>query len=358
LPRLAPLTRARRFTARTGPGGSSSNAVDNVLQRLYSELLAEVLRPIAGGAMARISDEQLANIERWARWGVGVSERSRELAATLKAGSLHVGVVGVRPPSEPLSVFDGLMVIRPVTAPPGVVHLAGKARVGEGNYLAVARHTPNVVCEIAFFPPPERSMEMQLQFHLCWHLVGLLKLRGHQVHCPVAASAPWDLIAGADDGTLDFWLLDDAHSRIVLRPPTPITAADVAWIEEHYTNAFTLRDVDVSRRFGLAFDLAYRWHLNIDYRVGLTLLWAGLEALFGKQNDHPVTANLAARISDWVSGATEARVRELYSIRCDAVHGRKIAQTNAVQTMLETERLLQDALSLAIEKVQAPLRDW
>jgi hypothetical protein len=313
---------------------------------------------MAGGEMTRISDEQLANIERWAQWGVDVSERSRELAATLKAGSLHVGVVGVQPPSMPLSVFEGLMVIRPVTAPPGVVHLAGKARADDGNYLAVARHTPAVACEIAFFSPPERSLEMQFQLDLCWHLVALLKLRGHQLHCPIAASAPWDLIAGADNGTLDFQLLDDATSQIVLRPPMPITAADVTWIEEHYTNAFTLRGVHVSRRFGLAFNLAYSWNLAADYRVGLTLLWAGLEALFGNQNDHPVTANLAARIAGWLPGITEVRIRELYSIRCDAVHGRNIAQTNAVQAMLETERLLQDALTLAIERVRAPLPDW
>jgi hypothetical protein len=155
---------------------------------------------------------------------------------------------------------------------------------------------------------------------------------------------------------VDFQLLDDKPARIVLRPPTAVTAADASWIDANYMTALELRGP--SRRFGLAFNLAYSWNLTDDYRVGLALLWAGLEALFGDQRDQPVTARLAARIASWCPSVSDAEVRALYSRRCDAVHGRNLTPEVARAAMADTEQLLREALVRAVEQNRAPLPDW
>ena len=306
----------------------------------------------------RISAEDLDRLEHWARWGVEFANKSREMAASTEVGSLHVGVVGVVAPTVEALMLDGLVSIRPVVAPPGLVHIAPKVHTANVDYLAVARHATHINCEIAFFNRPEHPFTVEVQHSCCWHLIALLKIRGHQVYCPASSSQPWDLIAGAPDRSVEMRLLDDKPARISLRPPTPISAGDIQWIDRHYMTAFGLRSINVSRRFGLAFNLAYRWNLTDDYRVGLTLLWAGLEALFGDQNDHPVTSTLATRISGWLPSTSDAHVRRLYRTRCDAVHGRDLDASLSSQVMLETERLLQDALIVAIERNRVPLPDW
>jgi hypothetical protein len=308
--------------------------------------------------MGGISDEEIERLRQWAQWGVDLSNRSRARAATLKAGTLHVAVMGALAPNVPLVALGGVLGIRSVTDAPGAVHLAGKARDGDGGYLAIARYATGVACEIVFFDQVEHPMDGEMQHHLCWHLAALLKIRGHQLQCPASASLPWDLIAGAENGSVDFRILDDQPTRIVLRPPMKVTPGDVAWCDQHFMAAMQLRGVKVSRRFGLAFNLAYTWNLSRDYRVALTLLWAGLEALFGDQTDRPVTANLATRIAAWVPNTTDAHVRSLYATRCDAVHGRDLTASGASQAMIETERLLQDALRMAIEQGRVPLPDW
>lgn len=305
-----------------------------------------------------ITDEKLRELRKWAEWGVEVSNRSRKRATTIEPGSTHIAVAGIDRPTDELELLDGLMRLRAVSEPPGAVHLAGKGLHGDGHYLAIARHMQHVTGEVAFFEQPEHAMDSALRHQLSWHLVAMLKLRGHQVFCPASSSIPWDLVAGVDDRTVEFQLLDDKPARIALRPPTTVTADDAAWINTHYMAALELRGQQVSRRFGLAFNLAYAWNLTDDYRVALTLLWAALEALFGDQRDAPVTARLAARIAAWCPTVTDSEVRALYSVRCDAVHGRNLTPQAAQQAMTDTERLLRNAMVRAIELKRAPLADW
>lgn len=305
-----------------------------------------------------ITDEQLQQLRKWAQWGVDVENRSRARVATLQSGSTHVAVVGIRSPSSEQVLLDGLLRLRAVAEPPGPVHLAGKAKHGDGDMLAIARHLSQVTAEIAFFEASDDPMAAPLRHSLCWHLVAMLKMRGHEVYCPASSSVPWDLVAAAAKDAIEFELLDDKPARITLRAPGEVTVDDVAWVNAHYMTALELRGTQVSRRFGLAFNLAYTWNLTDDYRVALTLLWAGLEALFGDQNDSPVTARLAARIAAWCPSVSDTQVRRLYSTRCDAVHGRHLSPQAAQHAMTETERLLRQALVHAIEQNRVPLPDW
>jgi hypothetical protein len=281
---------------------------------------------------------------------------SPEEIALLEPGELHLGLFGVKAPNEPIKFLGGLMSLRGVRAPPGVVHLAGKSRGTPDPWLAVARSSSGISAELVFHEPEGEAFDTRGQLHMAWHLAALLRLRSHQVHAPVAASVAWDAIARADNGSVEFILLDDVPATISTRTPTRVSGADIAWIDANFMSA--LIDADASRRLGLALRLLYTWNLTRDYRVGLTLIWAGLEALFGDQNDQQVTASLAARLTQWVPSVSEREARAMYKLRSDAVHGRELSRLASHAAVAKSEEWLRLALVACVEQRRRPLADW
>ncbi len=127
-----------------------------------------------------------------------------------------------------------------------------------------------------------------------------------------------------------------------------------------------IRDFKKSRRFSLAFNIAYTWNYQSDFRMSFASLWVGLETLFGERSDMKRTKNdnrsysqkLSDRIAEWLEMPNSDRIRELYNLRNDALHGRWIDDTEVKPAIIETETILRKSLILAIERDKKTLPDW
>jgi hypothetical protein len=195
---------------------------------------------------------------------------------------------------------------------------------------------------------------------LAWHTAALLKLCGNwTLTCPASATVSWDTIAAADTQSVTFRMLDDVPKQIGFQQTLPsISRRDLEWVAAHWDTAFELRDFQHSRRFGLAFTIAYTWNHVQDARVAIANIWCGLEALFGVQTDRPVTRRLVERITAWLPDTAEDRLLKLYDRRCDAVHGRWLDSERLGETLKDSCEVLRGCLTRAIERGQTTLPDW
>ncbi|MEW6047105.1 MAG: hypothetical protein AB1609_11580 [Bacillota bacterium] len=249
------------------------------------------VRPATSGL-----DEIIQRIERVLSPFKAAEQRAAELLATAPRARLFVGVCGVTLEAASFAVVDEFITLRSVSNPPSAIHIAQVADLTDADYLAVSRYSSSVTSEIAVgHLDIEKAHQLDLLLHLAWHTAAMLKLRGHDgLICPVASTVSWDVVPAIKDRSVRFYLLDDSPRLIV---PTAVRSrisnVDMEWTKTHWDSALDLRNVSVSRRFGLAFSIAYYWNHTFDLRIALSNLWCGLEALFGERHDRPVVVNLA-----------------------------------------------------------------
>jgi hypothetical protein len=288
-------------------------------------------------------------------------ERARQMSATVPPAAVFVGILGPPLPCDAFSFLEGYGSIRKVTNPPGLVHVCSAADPRRSDYMGVSRYSHALTSEIAFGNTQEFSArrDLQMLLELAWHTVAMLKLRtGAAFVCPAASSCSWDTVAAAPKGTVHFDLLDDVSREVLASPQRrAISVDDLNWVKQHWSIALELRDAQSSGRFGLAFNLMYTWNHVTDPRLAITNLWCGLEALFGT-NEKSLSSKLAARISQWVPSASKQKVRKLYGIRCNAVHGARLDNAQVANAAEETEDVLRKALIRCIETNSKTLPDW
>lgn len=287
-----------------------------------------------------------------------VEKLSERLLPSIPAGEWYFGLIHTDAEFDLLDIIhEELLQIRKVQNPPGIVHVCRAADLETTDYLGVGRYSAMVKVEIV----SKRSKNKSSIFGLVWHAVALLRLKGHSsLICPVASSESWDAINAIKKNKVKFRLLDDVPRQIALeKKAIALVPEDIEWVSEHYESALKLRDIENSKRFGLAFEIAYSWNLTADVRLAFANIWFALEALFGDQNERPVTKNLARRISAWLKKAEfDQEVRDLYNIRCDVVHGRNLDMLKLRDALNKSWDLLRKSLILAIESETVPLPDW
>lgn len=286
--------------------------------------------------------------------------RSKILAKQISTALAYIAICGVDVDFSSQDVIEGLVSIRKVTNPPGLVAVAAAGKPEGSDYFTVARYSPSIRAEMLIGVGESSSdFPMQSWVNLAYNTAVMFKLRGHfALYSPASASASWDTISGIRDHSVLFCVLDDVPRQIGLsRKATVISAADVEWVSKHYMDVFDLRNEEKSARFGLAFNVYYTWNHTSDSRVALANLWIGLEALFGKQTDRRVTDALCGRIAAWI-GIDKKTIADLYRRRCDAVHGRPVDARSMPQSIRDTESLLRRSLVNSIETNQRTLENW
>jgi len=308
---------------------------------------------------ARIT-EKLDEIKAYLQPLVDREERAVELQQDVPDAVLFVGLSGVKYSVAPYEVLPGLLTVRPVTNPPGLVHVCRAAKPHPTDYLAVARYSHTVMAEIATGNASSPASANERLLHgMAWHMAALLKLQGHQtLICPGSATVSWDTIAAVADRSIPFRILDEVPRQILVDHLVPITTDQLTWVREHFERAFRLRDASNSRRFGLAFNIAYTWNHTTDPRCAMANVWSGLEALFGIQTDRPATHRLVTRIAAWLNTESERDIRDLYSHRCDAVHGRWMNDDAIIDVTRKSVDLLCRSLIRCIETEERTLPDW
>ncbi len=282
--------------------------------------------------------------------------RAKAMWDIVPEGDIFVGMIGLQMEPKDYSIHD-YIGIRRVTNPPGLVHVCCAADK-ESDAYGVARHSSAIQAEMVIGLGTKKQGKTAL-LELAYHTAALIKLVGHaNLICPVAATNSWDTIAAVKDRSVHFFLLDDAPQYLLIGESLRVLSQeDIELLNAYWEPALLLRQKNFSRRFGLAFNMAYTWNHTSDIRVGLANLWFGIEALFGCQRDRRVTQGLVERIVNWVPIFSRKTVRALYKERCNAVHGRML--TNLSQkAVADSAELLREAIIVCIESSSAPLRDW
>lgn len=289
-------------------------------------------------------------------WFDRAEERAMELAPVVPEASEYVGICGATVGFDSFDIVEGLISVRRVTNPPGVIHVARAADLRRTDYLGVGRYSSAVRAEITV---GTTGADEAHPLNLAWHTAALLKLRGHTLlFCPVSCGSSWDTISAISDNSATFTLLDDVSKQIgSASSKTTVSFEDVEWVRSHHLTAFDLRDAANSRRFGLAFNVSYTWNQTPDTRVALANLWVGLEALFGERGKSTTKA-LAERISTWVPSVSNGQVVALYNERCNAVHGRWLDEEAVSEALMGSDNLLRQALIKCIETNSKTLPDW
>lgn len=287
------------------------------------------------------------------------ADRAKDLTAFIPKGNLYIGISGIELDFDYYQIRDYLS-IRKVINPPGVVHVCS-AGCSNSDYFGVGRYSSSIKAELII---GEKGIDLgeykKTFFELAWHFVALIKLQGFtSLFCPVAATSSWDIIAAISDKSVSFFMLDDVPKQLIYSGSLfKVTTKDVEWIINNWEKALNLRDREVSRRFGLAFNIAYTWNQTNDFRIAIANLWCGIEALFGCQSDNKVTDSLAERISDWLPAISKTSVKKLYKQRCDAVHGRNMDEAKIRKAIINSEYILRSSLIKSIENTKATLPDW
>jgi hypothetical protein len=286
--------------------------------------------------------------------------RARELQSRVPNAALFVGVAGITYDRDPFEFLPDFLSIRPVTNPPGIVHVCGAALPQGSDYLAVARYSHAIRAEITCSNRSLASKDLPKFLHdLAWHTAALIKLQGHHtLVCPGSATISWDTVASITDQSVPFVVLDDVPRQIYVDKSAPVSSAQLDWVREHWDRAIRLRDASESRRFGLAFNIAYTWNHTSDPRLAVANIWSGLDALFGIRTDRPVTQRLVARIASWLGDSRQDDIRELYNHRCDAVHGRWMDEAEIFKVIRQSQSLLRRSLIRAIERGERTRPDW
>ena len=286
--------------------------------------------------------------------------RARALQSSIPNAHWYFGLSGIDFAGEPYDIFPGLMVLRQVTNPPGVVHVCRAANLKQSDYLGIARYSHTIKAEIvAGIVAPDLEFDADFLHGLAWHSAAMLKLRGHDtLFCPGSTTVSWDTVSLVDDQSKPFIVQDDVPQQIRSNPCRAITSDDLLWVRRNWEQALRLRDASSSQRFSLGFNISYTWNHTKDPRLAIAKIWSGMEALFGVQTDRPVTQRLVQRIAAWVPGTSEEDVRALYSHRCDAVHGRLMLQDQLADIITQSSGLLRSSLILSIERGQKTLPDW
>lgn len=270
--------------------------------------------------------------------------------------SLYVAVCGTSLQFNEHPVCNGFGVVRQVTNPPGIVAVCRAADLKQTDYLGVSRYSGAVHGEIAF--GIGRTEEINFVLSLAWHTAALIKLRHHpNLVCPCFASESWDVISGISDNRVRFGILDDVPRQIRGNEIEGITTDDITWVDRIFETAMALRGTDRSRRFGLAFNVAYTWNQTSDLRIAIANLWCGIEALFGDKSDKPVTRRVVEKICTWLPALNPSEVEDSYNKRCDAVHGRWL-ESDIQDDVFKADEILRQALLQCIDSNSVPLPDW
>lgn len=308
-----------------------------------------------------LSESELADIEASIHPILASEKRAQELQPLVPHSHLFVGLMGVTYSEAPFELLPGFLTLRQVTNPPGIIHVCRAADLERADYLAIARYSHGVKVELAVGDRKrDGHSEAGFLHDLAWHAAGLLKLRGHHLlSCPASSTVSWDTVAAIENNSVQFRVLDDVPRQIALRTGQhTITPGELAWVRDHFNRSLRLREVSTSRRFGLAYNIAYSWNHTQEPRIAIGNLWCGLDALFGVKTDRPVTQKLVERIAAWVPGVSEVQVTDLYNHRCDAIHGR-IMQDNQLGIALnDTVSLLFLSLTRCVEEGLPTLPDW
>lgn len=143
--------------------------------------------------------------------------------------------------------------------------------------------------------------------------------------------------------------------RAILNEPYNLTIDDERWINDHYSVAYKMLDVE-SYMTAIHSLASYRWHSMP--RVQMAIIWSGIEALF--QASTEISFRISLYIANYLAGSNHSEaekifndVRKLYNARSASVHGSRI-KGEINKAVSESAALLQRIIRHCAETQSLP----
>lgn len=309
-------------------------------------------------------------------------EPPKEAHSEEHTGNWYVLIHGLSFPNEPLILAPGISLI-PLPGPLTVFDLAAAGAAGFGAWNLIAQIGHGCSAEIESAKDSDLTPGYDT-LNRAWLASSLLILRGFGNAMPVACSAyPWSTIAemrkqqadwyvnallksgmtaqSPDDGKLRPFRghLLDFHTHMISLPSFRQDGPggeDAAWCRSNFASFNSLCAESESFRFAL--EAAIEWRYSKDVRSAIARLWAGIESLFGVNNElvFRISAYGAALLHPRGEARASAFIRYklLYGLRSKAVHGEKVGADKLLECVDGSYELLRSLLMYTVQLGRVP----
>lgn len=187
------------------------------------------------------------------------------------------------------------------------------------DFAIAALSGRNLAAQMRIVAPDSKSLAISA-WNAQWDALLLGAIFNCIVMCNIQSDQP---IENLEQAT--YVNVTNYEFRALLSDTYDLSQADVDWVNDHYSKAYTLLDNDAYRTACHAM-ATYKWHSMP--RVQLAILWSGIEALFNASTE--ISFRISLYIANFLANDTaEAKIifekiKKLYSSRSAAVHGGKL----------------------------------
>lgn len=179
---------------------------------------------------------------------------------------------------------------------------------------------------------------------------------GLQLSCLIAASQSFDALLASPRNSVSFYETGgfkkfyQFYNKPVHRP---VKSNEVMKLLE---SLLILHKRGKNLRLQVACELFDTWAQSKNPRTALSSLWAGIDAIYGK-NERNSRKALAIRVSEFLPRFEIEHVENAYQTRCDAVHGRHSSSERLHQGIVVAYEMLLETLRQILRERSLPLPD-
>jgi hypothetical protein len=284
--------------------------------------------------MQPIADEDLDAVSRW-HFAVGGLETRQD---TLKLGAaIHLRRLRQFPTHEQLALS---LTSLPVA---GAVAQYGE-EILRHELIIDAEH----IDDPSRIPPTAEAI-----------LAGLRVRTGAEIVCPAVCEHSWAALPASPPNRCRAYHFERGLSHQLTAQPRLVQPDDLGWVRDNLATIIRLTERE---SFQTAVEALCTYMLAGTDRMKAAQLWAGVEALFGRQFgevSYRLRVLTALLIEDpGPSRRTHyRRFKKLYDTRSDMVHGRKVKPADAAAYLAEVRELLARLLRRIIALGRVPTDD-
>ena len=265
-------------------------------------------------------------------------ERAKARLAAVKGNYWYAALVGFK---CELDHFDlgALGHLERVKEPPGEIDLAGALKRSD-LFGAIGRYSLGISHELAIAWADDSKKQFALD--AAWWFTSALRAKSlAQFLVPAVSDCSWSNMVGVTDNTCVVQMLEDVPRAMRLGPDEPIESADLTWTDVHLRDFASLLQ---EPSFHMAVESLRTHHQQTDMRIATAALWAGIEALFGIEQE--LRYRLATSIAVLLEPPGPRRlsmydeVKRAYSTRSKAVHGDEVSNEVLSKHVVQVRALL------------------
>lgn len=287
---------------------------------------------------------------------VAAEERARVRLSDVRGRKFYVAMLGLHTEFDSFEFGDPALLLRRIEEGP---HETALARVLTEPSLwgVVGRYARAMTHELVIDREPAKDDQTAL--NLARFIVSALRARTlAEFLVPAVATYPWAAMAGLKSAECDVRLIEDVPLAKRLAPTKRVELSEAQWVSDNL-----LRFIDLLQdpAYRIAVDALTTHQHEATERTMTAILWAGIEALFKAKVE--TTFRVSAYVAAYLEPAGQPRLalfqrlKKLYAIRSQAVHGEAVSAARLREHILEVRRLLSRVVCKAAESGRVPTPD-